>query len=58
MYGEEEWGVYANSTEEYWTNVDYQLENIVDHFDIWNDQFQDWNITIVNEMRNIEEYFR
>ena len=57
-YGKEEWGVYANTADKYWTNVDYQLENMVDHLDIWNDQFQDWNITIVNEMTNTEDYFR
>ena len=57
-YGEYEWGVYANSTEEYWTKVDYKTENMVDHFDKWNDSSLNWNRTNTTDMSNIGEYFR
>ena len=58
MYSEEEWGVYANSTEEYWTKVDYKIENMVDHFDIWNEHSLNWNRTNAKDILNTEKYFR
>ena len=59
MYDEEEWGVYANSAEEYWSKVDYKIENMIDHFDIWNDHSQNWNNrTNITDMSNTEKYFR
>ena len=57
-YGKDEWGVYKNSAEEYWAKVDYKIEKILDRFDIWNEESQNWNTTFVYNSQNTEEYFR
>ena len=49
--------MYANSTQEYWTTVDYEIEKMVDHIDIWNENTKSWNITSLNKL-NAGEYFR
>ena len=58
MYGQDEWGVYANSAEEYWITIDYKIEKMVDHFDIWNEQTENWNSTILKNVLNSKDLFR
>jgi hypothetical protein len=47
LYEDGKWGVYANSTDEYWMEMrnrqeNYNISNFLEFIDIWNKSTSDW----------------
>ena len=48
VYNEDDFGLYANSQEEYWSEIDdrlvrYKLKDLVKLIDVWNGTSKKWN---------------
>ena len=64
MYEENTFGLYANSSQEYWAQIDrrsnfyYKLSDLVHFIDTWNETSLTWNRISDNEMKNASHLFR
>ena len=45
--------MYANSVEEYWSKVDYKIEDMISSLDIWNEHSQNWNRVIAPKIDGV-----
>ena len=64
MYEENTFGLYANSSQEYWAQIDrrsnfyYKLSDLVDFIDAWNETSSTWNRIYDYGIKNYSQLFR
>ena len=61
IYKDRFWGIYANSTDEYWSEMrnrseKYNIEDFIEYFEIWNETTSSWDrlyerLTVNNTLR-------
>ena len=59
VYERETFGLFANSSKEYWTQINgYKLSDIVYFFDAWNGTSSTWNRIYDYGIKNYSQLFR